>query len=203
MQRSLEERLSQRCNRDMRPSHILCLGKRCQSLKVQDDHLCVLELPEARSRRVRDFFNPEGCVDQRGDRVEALWSDGLATLEKENVFDAASAVRRVHHHSRIAGAAIGIREKRDAPLGCDVEHRALKMVSVGHLLCDDGLEKSNGIVDNILHGHAVDVRGQRRQGWVCSKRRSGIGCGVRDGEIVLREPWRSGQDSAFRMIPRH
>ena len=181
----------------MRPSHIHCVGKRRQSLKVQDDHLCVLELHEARLRRVRDSFNPEGCVDQRGVCVGALWSDGVAALEKKNVLDAAGAVRRVHHHGRIADLAVGIREKRDIRLGGDVEHRALKPVSVAYLLPDDGLEKSNGIVDDVLHGHAVDVRGQRRQGRVRCERRSGIRCGVRDGEIVLREPWRSRGTQRF------
>ena len=81
-QRSVEERLSQRCDRDMWPSHVLCHGERRQSLKVQDDHLRVLELHEARVRRVRDFFNPEGCVDQRSDCLAPFGPTGSPPSRK-------------------------------------------------------------------------------------------------------------------------
>ena len=69
---------------------------------------------------------------------------------------------------------VGILEKSDFCLACNIERNSLKGVPVGNLLINDGLEEFDRVVDHVLHGYAVDLLGKGRLGGVGPEGRPGI-----------------------------
>lgn len=187
----LVERLSERSHRDMGPPQIdeLVIRRRCMEdrkyRKVQDDHLCILELHKQGTMFMHHFLDPKGGIDKRRVCVRPLRPNWLPTLQKGNILDTACRIGQADHRGRIPPLTIRFREKGDFRLTRNIEHGPLEGVAVRHLFRDDLLEKSDGVVDDVLHRHAIDGRRQRRVGRVCSERCSGIGRRVGNRDIIL------------------